>query len=106
MKRALILTALLTGCAGTYVYGPTGDVEAQAKPPGCTFTLLDLPPQQAFDEIGVLAPQDIEYGDMAGGPTPFKEAVAEQVCKVGGDAVVVERDGTGRYIRGTVIKFK
>jgi hypothetical protein len=104
---ALVFVALVpAGCAGHYIYGRTGDVIPPAKPPGCVFSLLDVPPQQAFDEVGVLAPKDVEFGDMAGGAVPFKEAVADQVCAAGGDAVVVERDFTGRYIRGTVIKFK
>jgi hypothetical protein len=94
------------GCAGHYIYGRTSEMAIAAKPPGCTFSLLDAPPDQPFDEIGVLAPIDIEFGDMAGGATPFKEAVADQVCAAGGDAVVAERDFTGRYIRGTVIKLK
>jgi hypothetical protein len=94
------------GCATHYVYGRTGEITPPPKPPGCTFTILDVPPEKPFDEVGVLAPKDVEFGDMAGGATPFKEAVADQVCAAGGDAVVVERDFTGRYIRGTVIKFK
>ena len=107
MKRACILALLLLpACATHYVYGPTGALTAPPKPAGCVFTLLELPPENPFDEIGVLAPRDIEYGDMASGATPFKEAIAEQVCAAGGDAVVVERDFTGRYIRGTVIKYK
>jgi hypothetical protein len=107
MKRLVAAVCLLSaGCASHYIYGRTGDVVADPKPPGCVFTMLDVPPEQPFDEIGVLAPRDIEYGDMAGGATPFKEAVSDQVCAAGGDAVVVERDFTGRYIRGTVIKFK
>jgi hypothetical protein len=95
-----------SGCASHYVYGRTGEITPPPKAPGCTFTLLDVAPEKAFDEVGVLAPKDVEFGDMAGGATPFKEAVADQVCAAGGDAVVVERDFTGRYIRGTVIKFK
>ena len=107
MRRLLaVLLLSAAGCAGHYVYGRTGELVPPPKPPGCTFVLLELPPEQPFDEIGVLAPRDIEYGDMAGGATPFKETVGEQVCAAGGDAVVVERDYTGRYIRGTVIKYK
>jgi hypothetical protein len=107
LVAALLLVDLLTaGCAGHYIYARTGEVVPPPKPQGCTFVLLDVPPEQAFDEIGVLAPRDIEYGDMAGGATPFKETVGDQVCAAGGDAVVVERDYTGRYIRGTVIKYK
>jgi hypothetical protein len=98
--------ALCGGCATRYVYGPTGEVSGEAKPPGCTFVLLDAAPTQPFDEIGVLAPDDIAFGDMSGGATPFKEAIATQVCAAGGDAVVGERDDQGRYVRATVIKYR
>lgn len=105
--RIIALATLLSaGCGTRYIYGRTGEVVAAAKPPNCAYVLLDAPPDKPFDELGVLAPNDIEFGDMSGGPTPYKETVGEQVCAAGGDAVVVERDDNGRYVRGTVIKYR
>jgi hypothetical protein len=106
MFGLLLAASVSGGCATRYVYGRTGEVAAAPKPPGCTFVLLDAAPAQAFDEIGVLAPDDIAFGDMSGGATPFKEAIAAQVCAAGGDAVVGERDDQGRYVRATVIKYR
>lgn len=94
------------GCGTGYVYGRSGDLVAPPKPPGCTFAMLDAPPSQPYDELGVLAPKDIEFSNLAGGPTSFKEAAGDQICAAGGDAVVVERDEEARYIRATVIKLK
>jgi len=98
--------ATASGCAAAYVYGPTTPGDAPAKPSGCGFELLDTAPSRPFDELGVLAPKDIEYGDLSGGGIPFKESVGAQVCAAGGDAVVVERDLFSRYVRGTVIRYK
>lgn len=113
MKRAgwLLLAALAApvgagGCAISYVLGYTGAAPPAPKPEGCAFDVLDGAPRRAFDEIAIIAPRDIEYGEMAGGSTPYREAVGALVCRAGGDAVVAERDWLGRYIRGTVIKYR
>ena len=49
--------------------------------------------------------RDIEYGDALAGPM-FVDEVRPWVCSAGGDLVVVERDGAGHYVRGTVVKLK
>lgn len=104
--RRLLLPLALAACSPAYVYGPTGTVTAEPRPAGCVFDLLDRAPARAWDELGILAPRDIEDGDMAGGAPMFVDAVRAQVCAAGGDAVVVERDTFGRYVRGTVIRFR
>lgn len=106
MRRIVVLVVLLAGCGARYVYGPVAANPRPAKGGDCSFALLDAAPQRPFEELGILAPKDIEYGTMSGGPVPFKEAVGEQVCAAGGDAVVVERDYFGRYVRGTVVAYK
>ncbi len=104
-RAAVIFLATFVGCAPAYIYGRTAPQAPAAKALGCAFSLLDKIPQLPFDEVGVIAPEDIEYGDMAGGVESFKSAVGAHVCAAGGDAVIVERDWTGRYIRGTVIVY-
>lgn len=106
VARTLALAVAAGGCGAKYVYGPVANTPRPAKGAGCAFALLDAAPERPFVELGILAPRDIEYGTMSGGPGPFKEAVAEQVCAAGGDAVVVERDYFGRYVRGTVLAYK
>lgn len=91
---------------GKYFYGPLGDVVVQPKPKDCSFILIDKVPSQAHDPLGVLAPANIEFPKVASDDDRFKSSVAAQVCAAGGDAVVVERDSQGRYVRGTVIRFK
>jgi hypothetical protein len=93
------------GCTSSYVLGRTAQV-APARSADCKVELLEGAPPRPFAELGVLAPRDIEYGGVAGGATPFVESVRQQVCAVGGDAVVVEKNYAGNYIRGTVIKFR
>jgi hypothetical protein len=102
----LSLVIALGGCGASYVLGRVGDVAPPARPPDCRFEIRSDVPGRPFDELAILAPKDIEYGTMSGGAVPFQEAVQAQVCGVGGDAVVVEKDMYDHYVRGTVIKYR
>jgi hypothetical protein len=107
MRLATLIAALVTaGCGTGYVYGRVGDLSPPPRQPHCTFTLLDAVPARPFDELGIIAPADIIYGDVTSSPPFFTDAVSPWVCASGGDAVVVERDMFGHYIRGTVIKYR
>jgi hypothetical protein len=113
VKSSVRPTALLVlllgapGCASNpYVYGPLGAVVAQPRPDSCEVALLFAPPDRAYDSLGVLAPADIEHPKLAREEGRFRSAVLDQVCAAGGDAVVIERDGEGRYLRATVIKLR
>ncbi len=101
-----LLAVLLAGCMPAYIYGQTGTAAMPAKPADCGFEVLDRVPSRPYDELGVLAPPDIDHGSLAGGTASFVEVVRPQVCAAGGGAVVVEKDELGRIARGTVIKFK
>ena len=104
--RLVAVGLLLAACAPgqKYAYGPLGG--APARPEGCGVELLAQPPARAYDVLGILAPPDIEDGALAGGEVPFLEEVRGTVCAAGGDAVVVEKDSYGRYVRGTVVRRK
>jgi hypothetical protein len=102
----LLMMVSLGGCGPSYVLGRVGDLTPPPLPPDCRFEVRSDVPTRPFDEIAILAPRDIEYGSMAGGPEPFKEAVQAQVCGVGGEAVVVEKDMYDHFVRGTVIKYR
>ncbi len=101
-----LLGWLLAGCGPRYIYGQTTVVAAPAKPDGCPITLMYSVPTKPYEELGVLAPKDVQFGSLAGGPVPFQEDVHRQVCRAGGEAVVVEKNWAGNYVRGTVIRFK
>ena len=102
----LAAAAAASGCAAKYLYGPLGDATAQPRDDDCEFAVTDVIPDRPFDTLGVLAPDDIEASRVHTDVTKMQKAIAEEVCASGGDAVVVERDPAGRFVRGTIIKLK
>jgi hypothetical protein len=103
---AVLAAVALAGCSPNYVFGRVGDLTPPARPADCRFELIEAVPKRPFDELGILAPRDIEYGSTAGGRVSFTESVQATVCAAGGDAVVVEKDLYDHYVRGTVIKYR
>jgi hypothetical protein len=105
--RACVLALVaLGGCGPMYMYGQTGKTIGDRKPDDCHFPLLEAPPSRPFDELGVVAPEDIEYGSMADTTLEFENQIRRYVCAAGGDAVVVEKNKWARFERGTVIKYR
>jgi len=104
--RGALIPLLLAGCGPMYLYGQTGKVVGPPKPDDCHFELVEGRPSRPFDEVGVVAPDDIEFGSLADGPMEFSDQVRRYVCPAGGDAVVVEKNKWGRYERGTIVKYK
>jgi hypothetical protein len=98
------LTVLLSGCVPTYKYVPSGTTASiAAKPANCAFAVLTTRPDSSFDEIGIL---DHSHGPVPDDAAAFKKSIQKEVCRAGGDAVLVEVNGLGQYIRGTVLRFR
>jgi len=94
------------GCGPAYVYGRTSRTEVAPRPQDCHFDLLDQIPQRAYEEVGIVAAREIEYGSAESSTPMFVDTVRGWVCGSGGEAVIVERDMYGHYLRGTVVRFK
>ncbi|MCI0668912.1 MAG: hypothetical protein L0Y64_00470 [Myxococcaceae bacterium] len=97
----LICTALLSGCAPSYRWAKTTSVQADARESSCSFDILTARPDRAFDELGVLE-KEWDTNQVDG----FRASTQAQVCAAGGDAVLVEVNGLGHYVRGTVIRYR
>jgi len=88
-------------CGGSYRMTVTSSTEVPPKPVTCDFRVLNLPPTgEDYEEVATLTPS----GARSTSPETFKHAVHEDVCRVGGDAVVTEINGQGWYVRGTVLR--
>ncbi|HEY0709165.1 MAG TPA: hypothetical protein VGG33_20315 [Polyangia bacterium] len=104
--RLLVFVGAVSGCAGKYQHVPLEAVVAQPKESDCDFVVYEAPPEAPYDALGIIAPADIESGSLDEDVEDFRDFASKSVCSSGGDALVAERDGEGRYVRGTIIKFK
>ena len=99
----LIVLVLLAGCVPlSYAFTPATNAPIKAKPNGCEFKVVTSTPAEGYEEIGTLQhyngtpPKDTEK---------FRKAVAEQVCQVGGDAVIATANAKGELTTGSIVKF-
>ena len=99
----LLAVVLVSGCVPTsFTYSPMSARGPVAKPEGCAFDVLTMPPTKGYEEVGTLS---FYNGEEPTTPEGFKKVVAKQVCEVGGDAVIAISNSAGQLTKGTVIKF-
>ena len=92
------------GCAPAYTFSASTSAVLTPKEGRCEFAVTTTAPGEAYEEIGAL---DWMQGHGAATTlAEFKEVVRDQVCKVGASTVVVQVNGSGAYIRGTVIRAR
>lgn len=102
MGRLPVLLLLVAGCTPlSYAFTPAGR-SVVSKPKGCTFEVRTSPPSEGLEEIGTLQHYN---GKPTKSVDALKEAVAEQVCNVGGDAVIAIPDDKGELNNVTVVKW-
>ncbi len=98
----LVVLVLVAGCVPlSYTYTPATNKPAVAKPKGCKFEVTGST-TQGYEEIGIVA---LYNGDPPKSVDKFKSAVSDQVCEVGGDAVLAAPDEKGAYTKGSIVKF-
>jgi len=99
----VVFLLISAGCA--YKFTQTTPRSATRRPLDCVFEVLTRQPDQPFSELGVL---DFMGGAAKAAPDArsFAQSVRRDVCRAGGDAVLAEVNGRGKYIRGTVIKYR
>jgi hypothetical protein len=102
MHRLLVLV-LVAGCVPlSYAFTPSARFQPPPKPKGCKFDMHTSQPSDGYEEIGTLEHYN---GDPPKDVEKMRKAVAEQVCELGGDAVIATTDAKGHYTKGQVIKY-
>jgi phage terminase large subunit-like protein len=101
----MFVGVLLSSCAyyavkPNYVVTKTGTA-GEPKPVGCDFAIVTTKVDRPYEEVALL-----DRTVAAENASSFKQAIAEDVCKLGGDAVFAEVNGAGSYVRGTVLRWK
>jgi hypothetical protein len=99
-----MVLAVLSGCARTSNYVRTGKARPE-RPEGCDIKLYTSAPPGRFVEIGV-----VHFSVLGGGAkgrarnmSEAKERAAPHACKEGGNALILQGDGRGEFVRATVI---
>ena len=97
-----VLGVVFLGCGARTLVTATGAPQAP-RPEGCDFEILTSTPLNGFREIGTLDMLSGGDGDTTS-LTRFKKRIAPKVCQLGGDAALAMANGTGYYIKATVLK--
>lgn len=98
----LIVFGLLAGCVPTTFVFNSSQRGVTPKPENCPVEVMTSPPSRGLVEVGTL---EFYNGTEPKTLAQLKDAVAKQVCGVGGDAVVAVADDKGQYTKGTVFAY-
>lgn len=75
-----------------------------SRAPNCDFQIFTATPSASFEELGTI---DVEPGwsgiNTYTKLTDFKERIAPEVCRAGGNAAVAMANGFGMYIKAVVL---
>ena len=100
----VIFAFTVLGCAThTFIakFTPTG-APPPTHPPNCEFQILTAPPP-SFVEIGTVDVEANAYTMPTSDLAEFKQVIRPRVCEAGGDAAIAIVNGSGAYLKATVI---
>ena len=104
-----IITALtvlsLVGCGGTGEVRKTGGTFA-ARGPGCEYRVIRNRIAEPYEEVGVVDIDAFSVRQLPPNEERFREVVNQHVCGLGGHAVIPTIDMHGRWVHGTIIRFR
>ena len=95
----------LSACGAAGEYRNTGRVYAP-RGPDCDYRVLRHNVAEPYEEIGVVDVGAFSLRQLPTNEERFREAVGEHVCKSGGHAVIPSINVQGRWVHGTVIRFR
>lgn len=113
MSKSIVITlatcVLLSSCGSvSKSFTQTGDISYPAILKDCTVSIYTTRPKKEFDELGI-----IDFSIRGGPFMPdihdagyIKEYVKEDVCKAGGNAILLWESLGMYYSKVTIIKTK
>ena len=100
------LTVLsLFGCGGAGEVRKTGGTFA-ARGPGCEYRVIRNRIVEPYEEVGVVDIDAFSVRQLPPNEERFRKAVDQYVCNLGGHAVIPTIDIQGRWVQGTIIRFR
>ena len=107
LLRTAVLLALahgFFGCGGQTEYRQVGGVYA-GRGPDCEFRVIRGRITEPYEEVGIIDVEAFHSGSLPDDEEAFKRVVTEDVCRVGGHAIIPAIDVYGHWVVGTVIRF-
>ncbi len=96
-----VASLAVVGCVSYSVVPAPGKTPTPKAMDSCSFEVAAREPAGEFDEIGT-----VTVTSATSSPEKFQSAIKEDVCRLGGDAVVTQVNGLGQIIRGVVLRRK
>jgi hypothetical protein len=108
MRGSVAASTLVVGLTLVCACGPqvtwTRRISSPARAPGCAFDVIQAGSAQGYSVIGVIDIDAFAVRALPKNDIELRRAVADRVCRVGGDAVLPGINGDGRYVLATVLK--
>lgn len=95
----------LTACGGVGEYRKTGGIYA-ARGPSCDYRVIRNRIVEPYEELGVIDIDAFSVKQLPSNEGEFRKVVGVHVCKAGGHAVLPSINMVGRWVRGTVVRFR
>lgn len=95
----------LSACGGVGEYRPMGGSYA-SRGPGCDYRVIRNRIVESYEEIGVIHIEAFTVRQLPPNEERFRKVVGADVCRAGGHAVIPSVDLHGRWVQGTVIRFR
>ena len=101
---SLVLVTLL-GCGGAGELRKTGGTYA-ARGPGCEYRVIRNRIVEPYEEVAVVDIDAFSVRQLPPDEERFRQVVGPHVCNIGGHAVIPAIDIHGRWVHGTIIRFR
>jgi hypothetical protein len=100
----LALPVAIAACGPALLYEPRAG-NCPERPKQCSFELISGRSLRPYEVIGVLDIAAFSARKLPKDPASFRAAIADRVCKAGGDAVIPGVNFDRRYVLATVVKW-
>ena len=100
-----LLVLSLVGCGGSGEYRKTGGTYA-ARGPNCDYRVIRNRIIEPYEEVGVVDIEAFSVRQLPSNEERFRKVVGDHVCKSGGHAVIPSINMQGRWVHGTIIRFR
>jgi len=95
----------LAACGGSGEFRKTGGTYA-ARGPDCDYRVIRNRIVEPYEEVGVVDIEAFSVQQLPNNEERFRKVLDDHVCKSGGHAVIPSINMHGRWVHGTIIRFR